>query len=70
MAINAISILISESQNKHLDSPQNSMKELIASEILENHKEAKIGFGAGYNLETSIMRVVYDCPFLSAGLKV
>ncbi|KAL7001384.1 hypothetical protein U1Q18_002534, partial [Sarracenia purpurea var. burkii] len=61
-----------ESQKKHLDSPQNSMKELKASEvikILENYKEAKIGFGAGYNLETSIMRVVYDFPFLSAGLK-
>ncbi|KAL7000690.1 hypothetical protein U1Q18_001843 [Sarracenia purpurea var. burkii] len=72
MSINAISILISESQKKHLDLPQNSMKELKASEvikILENYKEAKIGFGAGYNLETSIMRAVYDCPFLSAGLK-
>ncbi|XP_057478095.1 protein ACCUMULATION AND REPLICATION OF CHLOROPLASTS 3, chloroplastic isoform X2 [Actinidia eriantha] len=72
MAINAISILISESQKKHLVSPQNSMKELKASEamkILESYKEAKIGFGAGYNIKTSIMRAVYDCPFLSVGLK-
>ncbi|KAL7240051.1 hypothetical protein ACSBR2_005836 [Camellia fascicularis] len=72
MAINAISTLISGKHKKFLDSPQNSTKELKVSEaikILESYKEVKIGFGAGYNIQTSIMRAIYDCPFLGFGLK-
>ncbi|GMP59546.1 hypothetical protein CsSME_00022790 [Camellia sinensis var. sinensis] len=38
-------------------------------DILESYKEVKIGFGAGYNIQTSIMRAIYDCPFLGFGLK-
>lgn len=72
MAINAISTLISGKHKKFLDSPQNSTKQLKVSEvikILESYKEVKIGFGAGYNIQTSIMRAIYDCPFLGFGLK-
>ncbi|CAK9179490.1 unnamed protein product [Ilex paraguariensis] len=72
MAINAISILISEMHIKFLDVPKNEVKELKAPEIiriLEGYKEANIGFGAGYTLKTSIVRAIYDCPFLSVGVK-
>lgn len=35
-----------------------------------NYKEAKIGFGAGSNIKTSILQAIYDCPFIGAGVKV
>uniref|UniRef100_A0A5B6YP81 Protein ACCUMULATION AND REPLICATION OF CHLOROPLASTS 3 n=2 Tax=Davidia involucrata TaxID=16924 RepID=A0A5B6YP81_DAVIN len=72
MAINAVSILISEMHIKLLDVPDNIMKELKVPEVLEilkSQKEAKIGFGAGYNNKTSIVRAIYDCPFLSVAVK-
>lgn len=72
LAINAISVLISGMHKKLIDAPHDNMKELKGPEIikiLESHKEAKIGFGAGYNIETSILQAIYDCPFLSVCLK-
>ncbi|XP_058183790.1 protein ACCUMULATION AND REPLICATION OF CHLOROPLASTS 3, chloroplastic isoform X4 [Rhododendron vialii] len=72
MAINGLSILTSESQKKLLDSQHDNVKELNVSDImkiLDSYREAKIGFGAGHNMKTSIMRAVYDCPFLGVGLK-
>lgn len=72
MAMNAISILISELQIKILDVPHDCMKELEVpelKEILGSYKEAKIGFGNGYNVETSIMRAICDCPFLGSSVK-
>ncbi|KAM3324757.1 protein ACCUMULATION AND REPLICATION OF CHLOROPLASTS 3, chloroplastic isoform X2 [Capsicum chacoense] len=72
MAVNAISILMSEDHIKLLDATDCGTKELSGSElikILESYKEAKTGFGAGYNVETSILRAVYDCPFLGLGVK-
>ncbi|RVW47780.1 Protein accumulation and replication of chloroplast 3 [Vitis vinifera] len=68
LAINAISGM----HKKLIDAPHDNMKELKGPEIikiLESHKEAKIGFGAGYNIETSILQAIYDCPFLSVCLK-
>ncbi|KAK9274508.1 hypothetical protein L1049_021757 [Liquidambar formosana] len=73
LAINAISVLISETHRKLIDVPHINMKELKFPElmkILESYKEAKIGFGAGHNIQTSIARAIYDCPFLSAGIKL
>ncbi|KAL3379389.1 hypothetical protein AABB24_000214 [Solanum stoloniferum] len=72
MAVNAISILMSEDHIKLLDATNCGTKELSGPElikILESYKEAKTGFGAGYNVETSILRAVYDCPFLGLGVK-
>ncbi|XP_059278682.1 protein ACCUMULATION AND REPLICATION OF CHLOROPLASTS 3, chloroplastic [Lycium ferocissimum] len=72
MAVNAISILMSEDHIKLLDGTDCGTKELSGQElikILESYKEAKTGFGAGYNIETSILRAVYDCPFLGSGVK-
>ncbi|KAM7487850.1 hypothetical protein LguiB_025334 [Lonicera macranthoides] len=72
MAMNAISVLVSETYTKHLDVPHDNMKELKVSElkkILGSYKNAKIGFGAGYNIKTSIVRAIYECPFLGIGIK-
>ncbi|CAN4087555.1 unnamed protein product [Withania somnifera] len=72
MAANAISILMSEDHIKLLDATDCGTKELSGPElikILESYKEAKTGYGAGYNVETSILRAVYDCPFLGLGVK-
>ncbi|XP_021691839.2 protein ACCUMULATION AND REPLICATION OF CHLOROPLASTS 3, chloroplastic isoform X2 [Hevea brasiliensis] len=72
LAINAISVLISETHQKLIGILHNSVKELKVSEvmkILESHKEAKIGFGAGNSIESSIIQALYDCPFMGAGIE-
>ncbi|XP_075093140.1 protein ACCUMULATION AND REPLICATION OF CHLOROPLASTS 3, chloroplastic isoform X6 [Nicotiana tabacum] len=72
MAVNAIPILMSDDHIKLLDVIDGGTKELSGPElikILESYKEAKTGFGSGYNIETSILRAVYDCPFLGLGVK-
>ncbi|KAG4162811.1 hypothetical protein ERO13_D01G136700v2 [Gossypium hirsutum] len=72
LAINAISVVISEVQIKLIDAVHDNMKELGVSEvinILGKYKEAKLGFGAGYNIRTSILQAMYDCPFIGAGVK-
>ncbi|KAK8370189.1 hypothetical protein V6Z12_A01G161300 [Gossypium hirsutum] len=72
LAINAISVVISEMQIKLIDAVHDNMKELGVSEvinILGKYKEAKLGFGAGYNIRTSISQAMYDCPFIGAGVK-
>ncbi|KAK9136079.1 hypothetical protein Syun_015409 [Stephania yunnanensis] len=42
---------------------------LISCKILGNYETAKVGFGAGKNMKTSIARAVYDCPFVDGGIK-
>lgn len=72
MAINAISILISEENLKLLEVARNDAKEVKVQElhkILEAYREAKIGFGNGFNIKTSVLRAVHDCPFLGVGVK-
>ncbi|XP_059446960.1 protein ACCUMULATION AND REPLICATION OF CHLOROPLASTS 3, chloroplastic [Corylus avellana] len=72
LAVNAISVLISETHRKLIDVAHNDVKEVQVSElieILESYKEAKVGFGAGYNAKTSILQSLYDCPFLGVGVK-
>lgn len=72
LAINAISVVISEMHRKLIDAVHNNMKELGVSEvinILGKYKEAKLGFGAGYNIRTSISQALYDCPFIGTGIK-
>ncbi|KAG6759450.1 hypothetical protein POTOM_035928 [Populus tomentosa] len=72
LAINAISILISETHQKIIDAVHNNVKELKVSEvikILESYKEAKIGFGTGNSIRSSITQALYDCPFIGAGVK-
>ncbi|XP_031283124.1 protein ACCUMULATION AND REPLICATION OF CHLOROPLASTS 3-like isoform X2 [Pistacia vera] len=72
LAINAVSVLTSDLQRKLIDVPHNNVRELKVSEVLKilgNFKEAKIGFGAGSHIKTSILQAIYDCPFIGAGLK-
>ncbi|KFK41938.1 hypothetical protein AALP_AA2G191700 [Arabis alpina] len=72
MAINAASALISGMHGNFIDVMHKDLKELEGSEvttILESYKEAKVGFGAGHNLKTSILRAIYDCPFFRPGIK-
>ncbi|CAL9240708.1 unnamed protein product [Arabidopsis halleri] len=72
MAVNAASALISEMHVNFIDVMHKDLKELEGSEvktILESYKEAKVGFGVGHNLKTSILRAIYDCPFFRPGLK-
>uniref|UniRef100_A0A6N2M5H0 Uncharacterized protein n=1 Tax=Salix viminalis TaxID=40686 RepID=A0A6N2M5H0_SALVM len=72
LAINAISILISETHQKIIDTVHNNVRELKVSEvikILESYKEAKIGFGTGNSIRSSIIQALYDCPFIGAGVE-
>ncbi|KAM5566551.1 protein ACCUMULATION AND REPLICATION OF CHLOROPLASTS 3, chloroplastic [Rosa sericea] len=72
MAITAVSVLTSDIHRKFIDASHYDVKKVEVSEVmqvLERFKEAKIGFGAGYNIKTSILRSMYDCPFLSVGVK-
>ncbi|XP_065856793.1 protein ACCUMULATION AND REPLICATION OF CHLOROPLASTS 3, chloroplastic isoform X2 [Euphorbia lathyris] len=69
LAINTISVLISSMHQKVIDMQDSKIKELKFSEImkiLESYKEAKIGFGAGDNIKSSILKALYDCPFIGA----
>lgn len=72
LAINAIAVLVSEMHPKLIDLPHCNAKELKFPElikVLESFKEAKIGFGTGYNIKTSIAQAIYDSPFLGVGVK-
>ncbi|KAI3816419.1 hypothetical protein L1987_16115 [Smallanthus sonchifolius] len=72
MSLNAVSILTSESNKKFLDIQHRSMKELGVTDlkkILGSYKEAKIGYGVGHDIETSVVQAIYDCPFLGSGVK-
>ncbi|KAL0372803.1 UNVERIFIED_CONTAM: protein ACCUMULATION AND REPLICATION OF CHLOROPLASTS 3 [Sesamum calycinum] len=72
MAMNAISILLSEKHIKLLNTKDNSTRELQlpeCREIFEGYNEASIGFGASYNVKTSLLRAINDCPFLGVDIK-
>ncbi|CAI9774707.1 unnamed protein product [Fraxinus pennsylvanica] len=72
MAVNAISVLVSEKHVKLLNETQNDTEELKLPEfrkIVDRFKEARIGFGAAYNVRSSILQAIYDCPFLGVDLK-
>ncbi|PWA82842.1 MORN motif-containing protein [Artemisia annua] len=72
MALNAVSILTSEYNKTYLDIPRGIMKELGVTDlkkIFGSYKEAKIGYGIGHDIETSVSQAIYDCPFIGSGLK-
>ncbi|GJR97515.1 protein accumulation and replication of chloroplasts 3 isoform X1 [Tanacetum coccineum] len=72
MALNAVSILTSEHNKTYLDIPRGIMKELGVTDlkkIFGSYKEAKIGYGIGHDIETSVIQAIYDCPFIGSGLK-
>lgn len=41
-----------------------------SSQMLKRYKEGKIGFGVGFNVETSVLQALSECPFLGLGVKV
>lgn len=72
LAMHTISILMSEVHLKILNTPDGQMKEVGSFEILhllETYGEAKVGFGAGYNLKSAIMHAAFHCPSLCSELK-
>ncbi|XP_062113124.1 protein ACCUMULATION AND REPLICATION OF CHLOROPLASTS 3, chloroplastic [Humulus lupulus] len=72
LAITSVSVLKADMLTKLIGSSCNDLQEIKVPEIfsiLERYKEAKIGFGAGYNIKTSILQSMYDCPFLGVGVK-
>ncbi|XP_016175666.1 protein ACCUMULATION AND REPLICATION OF CHLOROPLASTS 3 [Arachis ipaensis] len=72
LAIKAIYVLKSEMHRKLVDRLQDGVTEASTSEvnkILANYKEAGIGFGAAYNIKTSILQSTLECPFLGVRLK-
>ncbi|XP_020987061.1 protein ACCUMULATION AND REPLICATION OF CHLOROPLASTS 3, chloroplastic isoform X3 [Arachis duranensis] len=72
LAIKAIYVLKSETHRKLVDRLQDGVTEASTSEvnkILANYKEAGIGFGAAYNIKTSILQSTLECPFLGVRLK-
>ncbi|KAL8535783.1 hypothetical protein ACS0TY_011429 [Phlomoides rotata] len=72
MAMDAISILLSEKHIKLLRTKDNSTREIQLSEcreIFESYNEARIGFGTGHNVRTSVLQAINDCPFLGVDIK-
>ncbi|MCL7049895.1 hypothetical protein MKW94_001554 [Papaver nudicaule] len=72
LALNAISILMSDLHKKFLDQPNSKIKELKDLEIvklLSSCGKAKVGFGVGKSAKSSIARAVFDCPFLGDGMQ-
>lgn len=39
-------------------------------QVFDSYNEARIGYGAGYNVKTSLLRAINDCPFLGVDIKV
>ncbi|XP_040383512.1 protein ACCUMULATION AND REPLICATION OF CHLOROPLASTS 3 isoform X2 [Oryza brachyantha] len=37
--------------------------------LLRSYGEARVGFGAGYNIQSAIKQAVFHCPFLRGGIK-
>ncbi|GKV13348.1 hypothetical protein SLEP1_g24365 [Rubroshorea leprosula] len=72
LALNTISVLVSETYRRKIDVVHKNAKEINVSEvvnILGRYGEAKIGFGAAYDISASISQAIYDCPFIGAGIK-
>ncbi|XP_050231897.1 protein ACCUMULATION AND REPLICATION OF CHLOROPLASTS 3, chloroplastic isoform X2 [Mercurialis annua] len=72
LAMNTVSVFISEMHLKLIDSLNNNVREVEVSEvlkILKRFKESKIGFGAGNNAKSSILKALYDCPFIGPGVE-
>ncbi|XP_051144744.1 protein ACCUMULATION AND REPLICATION OF CHLOROPLASTS 3, chloroplastic isoform X2 [Andrographis paniculata] len=72
MAMKAISMLLSEKLTKLLCSRDNLTRELQLPDlrkIFESYSEARIGFGAGHNVKTSIRHAISECPFLGLDIK-
>ncbi|XP_042388690.1 protein ACCUMULATION AND REPLICATION OF CHLOROPLASTS 3-like isoform X3 [Zingiber officinale] len=71
-ALWTISVMISESFAKYQSLTNLQMREVKSMEvvkILRRNGEAKSGFGAGYDIKSSIKQAIFHCPFLPGGIK-
>ncbi|CAN6464112.1 unnamed protein product [Victoria cruziana] len=71
MAILTTSVVFTDDVPKFLFSSQDSFKELKYPELLdllEVYGEAKVGYGAGYDIKTTIERAILECDFLKNGV--
>ncbi|XP_072976119.1 protein ACCUMULATION AND REPLICATION OF CHLOROPLASTS 3, chloroplastic isoform X1 [Typha angustifolia] len=72
LSIRTISIMMSRSHLIFRNSTDGEIEEVkpnVVIELLERYGEAKVGFGAGYNVKSAIMQAVFHCPFLRGGIK-
>ncbi|KAH9611373.1 hypothetical protein KSS87_021304 [Heliosperma pusillum] len=71
-AITSLSVLVSDRHHKYNHSLLGTMTQVTAADVkkvLDSYKQGRVGFGVAHNVEASIVQAVYDCPFLSTGLK-
>ncbi|XP_042393442.1 protein ACCUMULATION AND REPLICATION OF CHLOROPLASTS 3-like isoform X2 [Zingiber officinale] len=71
-ALWTISVMITESFAKYQSLTNLQMREVKSMEvvkILRRNGEAKSGFGAGYDIKSSIKQAIFHCPFLPGGIK-
>ncbi|CAL5072909.1 unnamed protein product [Urochloa decumbens] len=70
--ISMISIMMSGYNKMFWSSLNAQIKEVDPEEVaklLRSYGEARVGFGAGYNIQSAIKQAVFHCPFLRGGIK-
>ncbi|KAL5201224.1 hypothetical protein ABZP36_035578 [Zizania latifolia] len=70
--ISMISVMMSGLNQMFRSSLNAQIKEVHPDELgklLRNYGEARVGFGAGYNIQSAIKQAVFHCPFLRGGIK-
>ncbi|WVZ65814.1 hypothetical protein U9M48_015118 [Paspalum notatum var. saurae] len=70
--ISMISIMMSGYNKMFWSSLNAQIKEVDPDEVakvLRSYGEARVGFGAGYNIQAAIKQAVFHCPFLRSGIK-
>jgi len=70
--ISMISIMMSGYYKMFWSSLNAQIKEVDPEEVaklLRSYGEARVGFGAGYNIQSAIKQAVFHCPFLRGGIK-
>ncbi|CAN6211340.1 unnamed protein product [Urochloa humidicola] len=70
--ISMISIMMSGYNKMFWSSLNSQIKEIDPEEVaklLRSYGEARVGFGAGYNIQSAIKQAVFHCPFLRSGIK-
>lgn len=70
--ISMISIMMSGYNKMFWSSLNAQIKEVNpdkVAKLLRSYGEARVGFGAGYNIQSAIKQAVFHCPFLRGGIK-
>lgn len=70
--ISMISIMMSGFNQMFWSSLDAQIREVgpeAVGKLLKSYGEARVGFGAGYNVQSAIKQAVLHCPFLRGGIK-